>query len=144
MVPYIYTYIHTYIGTCLCRELCFQKIVIGAFLVYWCHMASEICVDIGSGNGLLRDSKPLPELILINDHQGLAVFTSGQFHRKCATYLYLIMSLKITDLRLQLHFRGSNEVNCEISHVLADVLSWHQCWFRLAPSQWETSFQSNV
>ena len=34
-------------------------------VAYWCHMAPEILVNIGSGNGLLPDgTKPLPEPML--------------------------------------------------------------------------------
>ena len=34
-------------------------------VAYWCHMVTQIWVNIGSGNGLLPDgSKPLPEPML--------------------------------------------------------------------------------
>ena len=36
----------------------------------WHHIATQICVDIGPGNGLLRDDiKPLPEPMLTYDNQ---------------------------------------------------------------------------
>ena len=50
-------------------------------------MASEICVNIGSGNGLLPDgTKPLPEPML-TDHQWSPVtFILGQFHKRCLNH----------------------------------------------------------
>ena len=47
-------------------------------------MATKICVNIGSGNGLLTDgTKPLPEPML-NKHQTCSLeFTREQFHNKC-------------------------------------------------------------
>ena len=39
-------------------------------------MATEILVNIGSGNGLLPDgTKPLPEPMLTNDQLGAVAFT---------------------------------------------------------------------
>ena len=39
-------------------------------------MATEIWVNIGSGNGLLPDgTKPLPEPMLTNDQWGVVAFT---------------------------------------------------------------------
>ena len=36
-------------------------------MAYWRHVAAEIWVNIGSGNGLFPDStKPLPEPMLTN------------------------------------------------------------------------------
>ena len=50
-------------------------------LTHWGLMATEIWVNIGSGNGLLPDgTKPLPEPML-TDHQWSSVtFIVGQFH----------------------------------------------------------------
>ena len=50
-------------------------------------MATEIWVNIGSGNGLLPDgTKPLPEPML-TDHQWSPVkFISGQFHKRCLNH----------------------------------------------------------
>ena len=50
-------------------------------------MATEIWVNIGSGNGLLPDNtKPLPEPML-TDHQWSPVtFILGQFHKRCLNH----------------------------------------------------------
>ena len=50
-------------------------------------MATEIWVNIGSGNGLLPDgTKPLPEPML-TDHQWSPVtFIPGQFHKRCLNH----------------------------------------------------------
>ena len=50
-------------------------------VAWWQQMATEIWVNIGSGNGLLPDgTKPLPEPVL-TDHQWSPVtFILGQFH----------------------------------------------------------------
>ena len=51
------------------------------------HMATEIWVNIGSGNGLLPDgTKPLPEPML-TDHQWSPVtFILEQFHKRCLNH----------------------------------------------------------
>ena len=50
-------------------------------------MAVEICVNIGSGNGLLPDgTKPLPELVLTYHLQGPVVFIWGQFYNIYLNY----------------------------------------------------------
>ena len=47
----------------------------------WCHVVTQIWVNIGSGNGLLPDgTKPLPALQL-TDHQYLLKITWGQFQK---------------------------------------------------------------
>ena len=43
----------------------------------WCHIAIEILVNMGSGNGLLpAGAKPLPEPLLTNHQQGLVSYLS--------------------------------------------------------------------
>ena len=47
-------------------------------------MATEIWVNIGSGNGLLPDgTKPLPEPMLTDHQLGPVRFILGQFHKWC-------------------------------------------------------------
>ena len=59
-------------------------------------MATEIWVNIGSGNGLLPDgTKPLPEPMLTYHHWSLVAFTWEQFHMKCSRYLPLIWVWKL-------------------------------------------------
>ena len=59
-------------------------------------MATDVWVDIGSGNGLLLSSnKPLPEIMLNDIQWDLVAFTSGQFHRKCWRYLSWICVWKL-------------------------------------------------
>ena len=46
----------------------------------WCYSFEKICVNIGSGNGLLHDgTKPLPEPMLTNHYKGSVAFTCGNF-----------------------------------------------------------------
>ena len=50
-------------------------------------MATEIWINIGSGNGLLPDgTKPLPEPMLTYHQSSPVAFTWGQFHTKCSIY----------------------------------------------------------
>ena len=50
-------------------------------------MATEIWVDIGSGNGLLPDgTKPLPEPMLTDHQWGSGTFILGQFHKICLNH----------------------------------------------------------
>ena len=50
-------------------------------------MATEIWVNIGSGNGLVPDStKPLPEPMLTNHQWSPVTFRSGQFHKRCLNH----------------------------------------------------------
>ena len=53
----------------------------------WCHMATRICVNIGSGNGLLPDgTKPLPEPNLSSHQWDSVAFALEQCHSKCPCY----------------------------------------------------------
>ena len=54
------------------------------------HMATEIWVNIGSGNGLLPDgTKPLPEPMLTNHQWSPVTLISGQFHRDASATNHL-------------------------------------------------------
>ena len=47
----------------------------------------QICVNIGSGNGLLPDgTKPLPEPMLTDHHWSPVTFISGQYHQRCLNH----------------------------------------------------------
>ena len=69
-------------------------------MALWSHMATEIWVNIGSGNGLLPDgTKPLPEPRLTNYQRGLVAFIWfiwGEFHRECSGDLSLIWVWKLS------------------------------------------------
>ena len=57
----------------------------------WLSEATEICVNIGSGNGLLPDgTKPLLKPMLTNHQWGLEAFTWEQLYWKYSKYLSLI------------------------------------------------------
>ena len=74
-------------------------------------MTTEILVNIGSGNGSLPDgTEPLPEPKLTNHQLGPVAFIWGQFHRKWSRYLSLMWIWKITNLELQPHLSGANEL----------------------------------
>ena len=71
-------------------------------------MATEIWVNIGSGNGLLPDgTKPLPEPMLTDHQWSPMTFILGQFHKKCLNH----KSLKsVTYLIFHSNFPGANEL----------------------------------
>ena len=75
-------------------------------------MATEIWVNIGSGNGLLLDgTKPLPEPML-TDHQWSPVtFILGQFHKRCLSHQSLKSVWKLHVLKFHSNFPGANELN---------------------------------
>ena len=76
-------------------------------------MATEICVNFGSGNGLLPDgTKPLPEPMLTDHQWSPATFALGQFHKRCLNH----QSLKFV---WKLHWKIS---------------------FKLDRGQWDTSY----
>ena len=53
-------------------------------------MATQMCVNIGSGNGLMPNgTKPLPELMLTYGQSDSVALTQDQFHRKYSTYEFL-------------------------------------------------------
>ena len=54
----------------------------------------------------------------------IVAFTRGKFHRKCSRHLSFIMGLKITNLRLQSHFPGANELN---QHHTTTCILFNRC-----------------
>ena len=73
----------------------------------WHHMATEICVTIGSGNGLLPDgTKPLPEPMSTYHQQGWVTFISGQVHKR----YHQSIIWKIKYLKCRSNFPGANEL----------------------------------
>ena len=57
------------------------------FVALWRHMATEIWVNIGSGNGVLPDgTKPLPEPMLTDLQWSPVTFILGQFHKWCLNH----------------------------------------------------------
>ena len=65
-----------------------QQQVLNLIVTWWCHMATKIWINIGSGNGLLPDgTKPLPEPML-TDHQWSPlspvtfILITGQFYKR--------------------------------------------------------------
>ena len=54
-------------------------------------MATQIWVNIGTGNGLLPDdTKPLPEPMLTNIQRSFVLSTLKQFYRKRMRYLFMM------------------------------------------------------
>ena len=71
-------------------------------------MASQNLVNIGSSNDLVPDgTKPLPEPVLTNQQRGLVTFID--------------MSLQITNIILQLHLTGANELINRFIHCTAQT-----------------------
>ena len=93
-------------------------------------MATEIWVNIGSGNGLLPDStKPLPEPMLTDHQQSPVTFIFGQFHKRCLNH----QSLKcVWKLRLKFHsnFPGANELTFGITMLYAIACHVELCVLR--------------
>ena len=74
-------------------------------------MATEIWVNIGSGNGLLPDgTKPLPEPMLTDPWWSPVTFILGQFHKRCLNHQSLKISFKLTCLKLHSNVPGANEL----------------------------------
>ena len=75
----------------------------------WRHMATEIWVNIGSGNGLLPDgTKPLPEPMLINSEVNWHIRAiSQEMHQPSITKI----RLKITYIKFNSNFPGAYELN---------------------------------
>ena len=75
-------------------------------------MATEIWVNIGSGNGLFPDgTKPLPEPML-TDHQWSPVtFILGQFHKRCLNHQSLKSIWKLHIQNFIQIFPGANELS---------------------------------
>ena len=72
-------------------------------------MATEIWVNIGSGNGLMPDgTKPLPEPMLTNDQWDVVTFTHLiAISHKILKIFIVEISLKFTNLRLELNPPGA-------------------------------------
>ena len=78
----------------------------------WHHIATQIWVNIDSGNGLLPDgTKPLPEPILTSHEWGSMAFTWEQFSQWLPKQLFGKMSLKIILSELLPYFPWTNELN---------------------------------
>ena len=69
------------------------------------------------------NNQPLPEPKLLNHQLGLVALTWGQFHRKWSRYLSLMWICKITNLELQQHLPGANELNLNTN----SYISYHWC-----------------
>ena len=84
-------------------------------------MATKIWVNISSGNDLLPDgTKPLPEPLPVN---------SSDIHlrtilQKMLNISILDMSMKIINLRLQLHLSGVNELSASTRLYWSDLKVW--------------------
>ena len=74
-------------------------------------MATEIWVNIGSGNGLLpAGTKPLPEPMLTGHQWSPMTFILGQFHKRCLKPSITKIYLKITCLKFHSNLPGANEL----------------------------------
>ena len=68
-------------------------------------MATEIWVNIGSGNGLLPDgTKPLPEPMMTDRQWNPVTFILGQFHKRCLNHQSLISFWKLHNLNFIQHY----------------------------------------
>ena len=75
-------------------------------------MATQIWINIGSGNGLLPDgTKPLPEPMLTSHWCRSVTVTWEQFCSKCPRYYSVWWVWKIYFLKLLSYFLGVNELN---------------------------------
>ena len=79
-------------------------------------MATEIQVNIGSGNGLLPDgTKPLPEPMLTDHHLKSSDIHSRAISQDMPQPAITKIRLKITYLKFHSNFPGANEL----------MISWH-------------------
>ena len=75
------------------------------------HMANEIWVNIGSGNGLLPDhTKPLPEPMLTDHQWGPETFILVAISKGMTQPSITKIRLKITYLKFLSNFPGVNEL----------------------------------
>ena len=104
-------------------------------------MATQIWDNIGSGNGSLPDgTEPLPEPKLTYQ-LGLVAFT---IYRKWSRYLSLKWIWKITNLELQPHLPGANELTLLGQWSVVSqptvagqepLLSCSQLWTKFEPAE---------
>ena len=74
-------------------------------------MATEVWVNIGSGNGLLSDgTKPLLEPMLTDHRWNPVTFILGQFHKRCLNHRALKSIWKL-HLKFHSNFPGVNELS---------------------------------
>ena len=67
------------------------------WVILWCHMATQILVNIGPGIGLLPDnSNPLPDPMLTNHQCGPMTITWPKFHKKGHSHQLLKMAWKLS------------------------------------------------
>ena len=77
--------------------------------------ATEIWVNIGSGNGLVPDgTRTLPKPMLTNHHWCFVTLTWGQFHMKKIQDVYSWYELENYWFKSQLHLPGANE----LTHIM--------------------------
>ena len=75
-------------------------------------MATKIWINIGSGDGLLRDgTKPLPEPLLTDHQWNPAPFLLGQFHKRYLNQIQLNwIPFESECLKFHSNFPGANEL----------------------------------
>ena len=79
-------------------------------------MATEIWVNIGSGNGLLPDgTKPLPEPMLTDHHLKTSDIHSWAISLEMSQPSITKICLKIAYLKFHLIFPGANEFLVNVS-----------------------------
>ena len=95
-------------------------------------MATDIWVNIGSGNGLLPDgTKPLPEPMWTDHQWSPVIFILGQFHMRMPQPSSITkIRLKIAFLEFHSNFPGANELNAR----LISPLHTHWRQHSVAPS----------
>ena len=80
-------------------------------MAQWRHMATEIWVNMGSGNGLLPDgTKPLPEPMWTDHQWSLVAFNIRAISQEMPQPLIIKIYLKITRLKFHSYFPGANEL----------------------------------
>ena len=85
-------------------------------------MATEIWVNIGSGNGLIPDgTKPLPEPMLTDEQWSPVTFNfiAGQFHKRCLNHQSNLFENYMSE-NISSKFPGANELMGE-TQVKRDV-----------------------
>ena len=99
-------------------------VVFKSLLAYWCHLASGIRDDIGSGNGLLHDgTKPLPEPMLTYRNSSPVTFFWGHLHKRYISYEIIQLASKLLTLIKFKYPRGNELKHNAIIWTIIDFFS---------------------
>ena len=111
------------------------------FVTYRLHMATQIWVNIGSGNGVLPDcTKPLPDPMLTYHQWGSVAYTREQFHRTCSM-VQTVTWIRNVHLQNYCHIsKGSMSKYLSLYHYNHNAI-WLTVWYQ-TKFPWRTLYLS--